>query len=48
MGITAIQMDMKVHGLPVDVLRKAIDGAKPGRAHILKHMLETLAEPREN
>lgn len=47
MGITAIQMDMKVHGLPVDVLRKAIDGAKPGRAHILKHMLETLAEPRE-
>ncbi|MCA9334946.1 polyribonucleotide nucleotidyltransferase [Candidatus Saccharibacteria bacterium] len=46
-GITAIQMDMKVHGLPVEVLRQAIDGAKPGREHILKHMLETLAEPRE-
>lgn len=46
-GITAIQMDMKVHGLPVDVLRKALDTAKPGRAHILAHMLETLSEPRD-
>jgi len=47
-GITAIQMDMKVHGLPVSILRMALDAAKPGRAHILKHMLETLAEPRAN
>lgn len=46
-GITAIQMDMKVHGLPVDILRQALTAAKPGRAFILKHMLETLAEPRE-
>lgn len=45
-GITAIQMDMKVHGLPVSVLRQAIDGAKPGRAHILQHMLTTLAAPK--
>lgn len=45
-GITAIQMDMKVHGLPVATLKKALEAAKPGRAHILKHMLETLAEPR--
>jgi polyribonucleotide nucleotidyltransferase len=47
-GITAIQMDMKVHGLPVEVLRQALEAAKPGRAHILAHMLETLAAPREN
>lgn len=47
-GITAIQMDMKVHGLPVDVLRQALEAAKPGRAHILAHMLETIAGPREN
>jgi polyribonucleotide nucleotidyltransferase len=47
-GITAIQMDMKVHGLPVEVLRQALEAAKPGRAHILAHMLETLAGPREN
>lgn len=45
-GITAIQMDMKVHGLPVSILRTALETAKPGRAHILKHMLATLAEPR--
>jgi len=46
-GITAIQMDMKVHGLPVEILRQALETAKPGRAFILKHMLETLAGPRE-
>lgn len=45
-GITAIQMDMKVHGLPVDILRQALNKAKPGRAHILAHMLTTMAAPR--
>ena len=46
-GITAIQMDMKVHGLPVEILRQALETAKPGRAHILQHMMTTLAAPRE-
>lgn len=45
-GITAIQMDMKVHGLPVEVLKEAITKAKAGRLHILEHMLTTLAAPR--
>ncbi|HEX4662360.1 MAG TPA: polyribonucleotide nucleotidyltransferase [Candidatus Saccharimonadales bacterium] len=45
-GITALQMDMKVHGLPVAILRQALEEGKAGRAHILRHMLETLAEPR--
>ncbi|MEP6710514.1 MAG: polyribonucleotide nucleotidyltransferase [Candidatus Saccharibacteria bacterium] len=45
-GITAIQMDMKVHGLPVEILRMALTQAKPGRDHILAHMLTTIAEPR--
>jgi polyribonucleotide nucleotidyltransferase len=45
-GITALQMDMKVHGLPVETLRKALYQAKDGRAEILEHMLKTLAEPR--
>lgn len=45
-GITAIQMDMKVHGLPVEILREALMKAKPGRAHILEHMLSTLAAPK--
>lgn len=45
-GITAMQMDMKVHGLPVSILRQAIEAAKPGRDHILQHMLTTLAAPK--
>lgn len=46
-GITAVQMDMKVHGLPVEVLAEAIKKSTPGRQHILKHMLEVIAAPRE-
>lgn len=45
-GITALQMDMKVHGLPVNILRDALKQAKQGRAKILEHMLGTLAAPR--
>ncbi len=45
-GITAIQMDMKVHGLPVEILRQALTKAKPGRLAILEHMLTTIAQPR--
>lgn len=47
-GITALQMDMKVHGLPVSILGKALEQSKAGREHILEHMLETIAVPREN
>jgi polyribonucleotide nucleotidyltransferase len=46
-GITALQMDMKVHGLPVQVLRQALEQSKAGRAHILEHMLSVLPEPRK-
>ena len=45
-GITALQMDMKVHGLPVSVLRDALMQAKQGRAHILEHMLSVIAAPK--
>jgi len=45
-GITALQMDMKVHGLPVEILREALMAGKIGRAHILESMVETLAQPR--
>lgn len=45
-GITALQMDMKVHGLPVEVLAKALQQGKEGRAHILEHMLTTIAKPK--
>jgi polyribonucleotide nucleotidyltransferase len=46
-GITALQMDMKIHGLPLDVISKAIHQAKPARMHILDKMLEAIAVPRE-
>lgn len=45
-GITAVQMDMKLHGLPVAVLAQAIRTSKAGRAHILEHMISTIAAPR--
>lgn len=46
-GITALQMDMKVHGLPVATLKEALLQGKDGRAHILEHMLTVMAEPRK-
>ncbi len=45
-GITALQMDMKVHGLPVSTLKQALIQSKAGRAFILKHMLSTIEKPR--
>lgn len=46
-GITALQMDMKVHGLPTTVLAKALEQAKEGRAEILRHMLSVIDGPSE-
>ena len=46
-GVTALQMDMKVHGLSVDVLAQALEEGRVGRAVILKHMLSTIAEPNK-
>ncbi len=45
-GVTAMQMDMKVHGLPTDILKQTVLQAKEGRAVILAHMLTTLDRPR--
>ena len=47
-GITALQMDMKVHGLPVSVLSEAIKKAHDGRMFIMKHMLSILDGPRDH
>lgn len=44
-GVTALQMDMKVHGISVEILKKAIEQSKGGRAHILEHMLSVIAKP---
>jgi len=47
-GITALQMDMKVHGLPVDILAQALEQGKAGRAHILEHMVSVMPEHRDS
>jgi len=47
-GITALQMDMKVHGLGIDILTEALEKGKIGRAFILNSMLETISEPRNS
>ncbi len=47
-GITACQMDIKVDGLPYEILQEALEQARKGRLHILDVMKETIAEPRED
>ena len=44
-GITACQMDIKVDGLPYEVLIQALDQARAGRLHILNKIIETIAAP---
>ncbi len=45
-GITALQMDMKITGLPLQVIADAINQAKPARLHILDKMLAAIDKPR--
>jgi len=45
--VTAVQMDIKISGIPRDVLRKALTQAKEARMHILGEMNKVLAEPRK-
>ncbi len=47
-GITALQMDMKITGLSMETIAKAIEQALPARMHILEKMLEAIAQPRPN
>ncbi|MBI1934066.1 polyribonucleotide nucleotidyltransferase [Candidatus Peregrinibacteria bacterium] len=46
-GITAIQMDIKIKGLPDSVFAEALERARVGRAHVLKVMLQSIPEPRK-
>ncbi len=46
-GITALQMDNKLGGIPFEVLAQALNQAREGRLHILGKMTEALAAPRE-
>lgn len=46
-GVTALQMDMKIRGIGVDTLRRALEQAREARMYILRKIKETIAEPRE-
>jgi polyribonucleotide nucleotidyltransferase len=45
-GITSIQMDIKVEGLDLKIMREALAQAKEGRLHILREMNKALPQPR--
>jgi polyribonucleotide nucleotidyltransferase len=45
-GITSIQMDIKIEGLTVDIMKEALERARKGRLHILKEMERVLPKPR--
>jgi len=47
-GITACQMDIKIDGLPYDLLEKALIQAREGRIHILNEMNKSLATANED
>ena len=46
-GITALQMDIKIHELSKEIMEKALEQARVGRLHILGKMLEALDHPRQ-
>ncbi|AHF15237.1 polyribonucleotide nucleotidyltransferase [Niabella soli] len=45
-GICGVQMDIKVDGLPMEVMQQALEQAKAGRMHILDHMYQAMPEAR--
>lgn len=45
-GICGVQMDIKVDGLPMEIMRKALEQAKRGRLHILDAMYKCMPDPR--
>ncbi len=45
-GVTAIQMDIKIHGLSKDILQAALKQAHEGRMHIMEKMMEEISEPK--
>jgi polyribonucleotide nucleotidyltransferase len=46
-GITAIQMDIKVEGISIDIMREAMAEAKKSRLFIIDKLKETIAEPNK-
>ena len=46
-GVTAIQMDIKIHGLDKEILHTALLQAREGRLFIMQKLLDTISEPRK-
>ena len=46
-GITACQMDIKIKGLRFDIMTQALNQAREGRLHILKHLTDTIDTPNQ-
>jgi polyribonucleotide nucleotidyltransferase len=46
-GITAIQMDIKVQGITIEIMREAMEQARKSRYFIIDKLAETIAQPRE-
>ena len=46
-GITACQMDIKIKGLRFDIMTQALNQAREGRLHILKHLIDTIDTPNQ-
>ncbi|MBD3250393.1 MAG: S1 RNA-binding domain-containing protein, partial [Candidatus Pacebacteria bacterium] len=47
-GVTAIQMDIELKGINVDLLRQALERGKAGRMHIMNEMLKCIDQPRQS
>jgi polyribonucleotide nucleotidyltransferase len=47
-GITACQMDIKIEGISLDIMREALEQARQGRLYILDIMNNTISEPRQD
>ncbi len=47
-GITAFQLDIKIEGITIEIMKNALQQAKEGRLHILGEMKKAIAEPRKN
>jgi len=47
-GITALQMDIKIHELSKEIMEEALEQAKQGRMHILDKMMESLSKSRDD
>jgi polyribonucleotide nucleotidyltransferase len=47
-GVTALQMDIKIGGITTALMQQALEQARTGRLHILRHMAKALSAPRAN